>query len=156
MYYRYIDYHIWKGFHLKNTTQTHIIPHARHCFKYYFIYQLLITTTLSGGCYYHPCFTGAKLSPREIVTCVQPHGKYIENCWSLSRVQLSVTPWTRARWAALSMEFSRQKYWGGLSFPSPYRKVGTKIQTCLILASLRNHGDWLPIQEQEKGLVMMK
>ena len=31
----------------------------------------------------------------------------------------SVTPWTRARQAPLSMEFSRQEYWSGLSFPSP-------------------------------------
>ena len=38
---------------------------------------------------------------------------------SLSRVQLFVTPWTIARQAPLSMEFSRQGYWSGLSFPSP-------------------------------------
>ena len=30
-----------------------------------------------------------------------------------------MTPWTTARQAALSMEFSRQEYWSGLSFPSP-------------------------------------
>ena len=28
-------------------------------------------------------------------------------------------PWTAALQAPLSMEFSRQEYWGGLSFPSP-------------------------------------
>ena len=28
-------------------------------------------------------------------------------------------PWTIARQAPLSMEFSRQEYWGGFSFPSP-------------------------------------
>ena len=39
--------------------------------------------------------------------------------WKWSRVQLFVTPWTTARQAALSMEFSRQEYWSGLSFPSP-------------------------------------
>ena len=37
----------------------------------------------------------------------------------LSRVQLSVTPWTVAHQAPLSMEFSRQKYWRGLPFPIP-------------------------------------
>ena len=37
----------------------------------------------------------------------------------LSRVQLFATPWTVARQAPLSMEFSRQEYWSGLSFPSP-------------------------------------
>ena len=32
---------------------------------------------------------------------------------------LCVTPWTVACQAPLSMEFSRQKYWSGLPFPSP-------------------------------------
>ena len=36
-----------------------------------------------------------------------------------SCVQLFVTPWTVAHQAALSMEFSRQKYWSVLSFPPP-------------------------------------
>jgi len=30
-----------------------------------------------------------------------------------------VTPWTVALQAPLSMRFSRQEYWSGLSFPSP-------------------------------------
>ena len=29
-----------------------------------------------------------------------------------------MTPWTVARQAPLSMEFSRQEYWSGLPFPS--------------------------------------
>ena len=37
----------------------------------------------------------------------------------LSHVQLSVTPWTLAYQALLSMEFSRQYYWSGLPFPTP-------------------------------------
>ena len=37
---------------------------------------------------------------------------------SLSHVQLFATPWTVARQAPLSMEFSRQ-YWSGLPFPPP-------------------------------------
>ena len=40
-------------------------------------------------------------------------------CYSLSRVRLSVTPWTVARQAPLSMEISRQEYWSELPFPSP-------------------------------------
>ena len=36
----------------------------------------------------------------------------------LSHVCLSVTSWTVARQAPLSMKFSRQEYWSGLSFPS--------------------------------------
>ena len=38
---------------------------------------------------------------------------------SLSHVPLFVTPWTVARQAPPSMEFSRQGYWSGLPFPSP-------------------------------------
>ena len=40
-------------------------------------------------------------------------------CVSLSCVQLFVTPWTVVHQAPLSMGYSRQKYWSGLSFPSP-------------------------------------
>ena len=36
-----------------------------------------------------------------------------------SRVGLCATPWTVAYQAPQSMEFSRQEYWSGLSFPSP-------------------------------------
>ena len=36
---------------------------------------------------------------------------------SLSRVQLFVNPWTVAPQAPLSMRFSRQEYWSGLSCP---------------------------------------
>ena len=38
---------------------------------------------------------------------------------SLSRVRPSVTPWTAAFQAPLSMGFSRQEYWSGLPLPSP-------------------------------------
>ena len=38
---------------------------------------------------------------------------------SLSCVQLSVTPWTVARQAPLSLGFPRQEYCMGLPFPSP-------------------------------------
>ena len=36
-----------------------------------------------------------------------------------SCVQLCATPQTAAHQASLSLGFSRQEYWGGLSFPSP-------------------------------------
>ena len=44
------------------------------------------------------------------------HYTFCENWkWkSLSHARLFVAPWT-----PLSMEFSRQEYWGGLPFPSP-------------------------------------
>ena len=38
----------------------------------------------------------------------------------LSRVRLFGTPWTLAYQAPPSMEFSRQEYWSGLQFPSPW------------------------------------
>ena len=37
----------------------------------------------------------------------------------LSRVRLSVAPWTVARQAPLPVEFPRQEYWSGLPFPTP-------------------------------------
>ena len=37
----------------------------------------------------------------------------------LSLVQLLVIPWTVVHKTLLSMEFSRQEYWSGLSFPTP-------------------------------------
>ena len=42
-------------------------------------------------------------------------------CMYVSRccVRLFVTPWTVALQASLSMGFSKQEYWSGLSFPSP-------------------------------------
>ena len=40
-------------------------------------------------------------------------------CYSISTVQLFVTPWTVARQASPSMGFSRQEYWRGLPIPSP-------------------------------------
>ena len=36
-----------------------------------------------------------------------------------SVVSVSATPWIVACQDPLSMEFSRQEYWSGLSFPSP-------------------------------------
>ena len=42
---------------------------------------------------------------------------------SLSRVWLFETPWTVVCQAPLSMGFSRQEYWTGLPFPSPYQVI---------------------------------
>jgi len=44
---------------------------------------------------------------------------------SLSRVQLFATLWTVAHQAPPSMGFSRQEYWSGLPFPSPFSSLGT-------------------------------
>ena len=42
---------------------------------------------------------------------------------SLSRVRLFANPWTVAYQAPPSMGFSRQKYWSGLPFLSPFNSV---------------------------------
>ena len=56
---------------------------------------------------------------------------------ALSCVLLSVTPWTVACQASLSMEFSRQEYWSELPFSSPcfmYAAAAAKsLQSCLTL-----------------------
>ena len=48
------------------------------------------------------------------LSCIDTGWLYV-----LSHVQLFATPWTIARQAPMSMEFSRQEYWSGLSFPTP-------------------------------------
>ena len=50
-------------------------------------------------------------------------------CVVLSRVRIFATPWTAARQAPLSMEFSTQNYWSGLPFPTPgdLPDPGTKL-----------------------------
>ena len=48
-----------------------------------------------------------------------PHRMCVGYVYVLSHVRLFVTPWTVARQASLSMEFSRQEYWGELPFSSP-------------------------------------
>ena len=44
---------------------------------------------------------------------------YCESVKPLNHVPLFVTPWTVALQAHLSMGFSRQEYWRGLTFSSP-------------------------------------
>ena len=41
---------------------------------------------------------------------------------------LFLTPWTVARQAPISMEFSMQEYWSGLPFPSPGKLLDPWIQ----------------------------
>ena len=51
---------------------------------------------------------------------------------SLSRVRLFVTPWTVAYQASPSMEFSRQEYRNGLSFPSPGDLPDPLVKLCFL------------------------
>ena len=59
-----------------------------------------------------------------VCVCVCAH-MYVH---TLSHVQLFVTPWTVARQAPLSMEFSRQKYWSGLLFPPTWDLLNPGIK----------------------------
>ena len=59
---------------------------------------------------------------------------------SLSRVQLSATPWTVAYQAPPSMGFFGQEYWSGLPFPSPEDLPNPGIEP----GSLALHADSLP------------
>ena len=56
--------------------------------------------------------------------CSNGESRYIMMCMYvcvcvLSYVQLFATSWTVACQALLPMEFPRQEYWSGLSFPTP-------------------------------------
>ena len=64
---------------------------------------------------------------------------------SLSRVRLFATLWTVAHQAPLSMGFSRQEYWIGLSFPSPGDLPDPGIEP----GSSALQADSLPSESQE-------
>jgi len=59
-----------------------------------------------------------------------------------------VTPWTVARQAPLSMGFSRQEYWSGLSFPSPGDLPDPEIE----FASPALAGGFFTTEPPEKSL----
>ena len=67
---------------------------------------------------------------------------------SLSRVQFFATVWTVAHQAPLSMGFSKQGYWNGLSFPSPGGSSGPRDQTLYAEYIMRNAG----LNEAEAGV----
>ena len=52
-----------------------------------------------------------------------------------SHVPLSVTPWTVACQAPLSMGFSRQEYWSGLPCPSSRDLPKPRIETASLTSS---------------------
>ena len=59
-----------------------------------------------------------------VQTCSEEQGSIVgvkreSKSVCLSVMSYSVTPWTIAHQASLSMEFSRQEYWSGQPFPSP-------------------------------------
>ena len=60
----------------------------------------------------------------------------------------SATPWTAACHAPLSMRFSRQEYWSGLPFPSPWAFSKYKPILSLLCLKARDQGKscWAPGQ----------
>ena len=52
-----------------------------------------------------------------------------------SCVQLFATPWTSACQVSLSMEFSRQKCWSGLPFPTPRDLPDPRIKAVSLVSS---------------------
>ena len=79
------------------------LPHDRHLIKVWEHYPC------------HHCHIKAH-SP----TPLNPRNLTVQGvCYSLSHVQLFVTPQTVAHQASLSVEFSKPEYWSGLPFPSP-------------------------------------
>ena len=68
-----------------------------------------------------------------------------------SRVRLFATPWTVARQAPLSMEFSRQEYWSGLPFPTP----SLPLEALFFTEMLVQHFFFLFLFENSQNLVMI-
>ena len=64
----------------------------------------------------------------------------------LNHVRLFAVPWTVAYQAPPSMEFSREKYWSGLSFPSPGNLLDLGIEP----ESPTLHADTLPSEPPGK------
>ena len=58
---------------------------------------------------------------------------------SLSRVRPSVTPWTAAHQASLSMGFSRKKYWSGVPLPSPMTNLDSILKSREITLPTKVH-----------------
>ena len=79
-----------------------------HIVKHTFLYDLAIPINDI-----FPREMKAQVSSKTTCTC-------LSECYSLSHVLFFKTPQTLACQAPLSMEFSRQEYCRGLSFPSPW------------------------------------
>ena len=72
----------------------------------------------------------------------------------LNRVWLSVTSWTVARQALLSMGFFRQKYWSGLPFLSPEDQTHVSWGPCIGRRTLYHWTTWKTPNTQEADLML--
>ena len=100
--------------------QKNKVSHCFHCFPIYFCHELMglyamifIVWMLSFNPAFHSPFS--LLSKGSLVPL-----RFLPLSELLSRVWLFETPWMVDYQALASMEFSRQEYWSGLLFPSPW------------------------------------
>ena len=68
-----------------------------------------------------------------------------------SPVRLFATPWTVARQAPLSMEFSRQESWSGLPFPPSGDLPDPGTQPTSLWSLLHQQADSLPLEPPGKA-----
>ena len=61
---------------------------------------------------------------------------------SLSHVRFFATPWTVAYQAPPPIEFSRQEYWSGLLFPSPFYRINSYKWSCQVKEYGLLNGFW--------------
>ena len=110
---------------------------------------LLLALIWTSSCSLHGHIRGSPTSIDKIIINIRERKKVK----SLSHVQLFATPWTVAYQAPPSTEFSRQKYWSGLPFPSPpsdwtqfSRIAGRNFTVCNVFDSSRNHPHFLSME----------
>ena len=78
---------------------------------------------------------------------------------SVAQSCLTTAPWTTAHQAPLSMEFSRQEYWSGLSFPPPGDLPGPRDWThvscvsCIGRWILYHWATWEALVSQSRSVV---
>ena len=86
--------------------------HSKHLLLYFLSLWISLHFSITLNKWNHVVFWGGGggLGSFTQQTCVLSH---------FSHVQLCVTLWTVAHQAALSMGFSRQEYWSGLTHPPP-------------------------------------
>ena len=75
---------------------------------------------------------------------------YMYICQSFHRVSLFMTPWTVAREAPLSMEFSRQEHWSAQPFPS----LGDLPDPGIKTKSFELQADSLPSEPRGKPTIV--
>ena len=78
--------------------------------------------------------------------------------FTLSHVQLFMTPWIIAHQAPLSMGLPRQEYWSGLPFPTPGNLPDPGIEPALLVSPLLAGGFFTTVSpgKSQLGRVTLK